>query len=160
MLIEPFKIPSGSMIPTLEIGDQIFVNKFIYGVRMPFTNFVPFQIVREPKRGDVIVFNNPVQPDKDFIKRVIGVPGRQDRGRRRAGDGQRRQPLELETRGRPYELWDDRRVAATGPTISRGALPRDARRRASHYTLHDDRGSSTAPSTDERRSSSPRSRCS
>ncbi len=75
VLIEPFRIPSGSMIPTLEIGDQIFVNKFIYGVRLPFTNTVPFVIVRPPKRGDVIVFNNPVQPDKDFIKRVIGVPG-------------------------------------------------------------------------------------
>ena len=75
LLIEPFKIPSGSMIPTLEIGDQIFVNKFIYGVRLPFTNFVPFVLIRPPKRGDVIVFNNPVQPEVDYIKRVIGVPG-------------------------------------------------------------------------------------
>jgi len=75
VVIEPFKIPSGSMIPTLEIGDQIFVNKFIYGVRIPFTNTVPFVIVREPQRGDVIVFNNPMDPSKDFIKRVIGVPG-------------------------------------------------------------------------------------
>ena len=75
VFIEPFKIPSGSMIPTLEIGDQIFVNKFIYGVRIPFTNFVPFTIVRPPNRGDVIVFNNPMQPDRDFIKRVIGIGG-------------------------------------------------------------------------------------
>ncbi|MHB8879139.1 MAG: signal peptidase I [Myxococcaceae bacterium] len=75
VLIEPFKIPSGSMIPTLEIGDQIFVNKFIYGVRLPWMNVVPFQIVREPRRGDVIVFNNPVDTDKDFVKRVVGVPG-------------------------------------------------------------------------------------
>jgi signal peptidase I len=75
VLIEPFRIPSGSMIPTLEIGDQIFVNKFIYGVRIPFTNYVPFRIVRAPERGDVIVFNNPVQPDKDFVKRIVGVPG-------------------------------------------------------------------------------------
>jgi signal peptidase I len=75
VVIEPFKIPSGSMIPTLEIGDQIFVNKFIYGVRIPWMNTVPFQIVRAPKRGDVIVFNNPVEPDKDYIKRVIGIPG-------------------------------------------------------------------------------------
>jgi signal peptidase I len=75
VLIEPFRIPSGSMIPTLEIGDQIFVNKFIYGVRIPFTNYVPFRIVRAPARGDVIVFNNPVQPDKDFVKRVIGIAG-------------------------------------------------------------------------------------
>lgn len=75
VLLEPFKIPSGSMLPTLEIGDQIFVNKFIYGVRLPFTNFVPFVIWRAPKRGDVIVFENPNQPNRDFIKRVVGVPG-------------------------------------------------------------------------------------
>jgi len=75
VLIEPFKIPSGSMIPTLEIGDQIFVNKFIYGVRIPWMNKVPFVLVREPQRGDVIVFNNPTDESKDFIKRVIGVPG-------------------------------------------------------------------------------------
>jgi len=75
VLIEPFKIPSGSMLPTLEIGDQIFVNKFIYGVRVPFLNWVPFPLVRKPERGDVIVFNNPVDTSKDFIKRVVGVPG-------------------------------------------------------------------------------------
>jgi signal peptidase I len=63
------------MLPTLEIGDQVFINKFIYGVRLPFTNWVPFQIVRAPERGDVIVFNNPVQTDLDFIKRVVGIPG-------------------------------------------------------------------------------------
>ncbi|MBL9039171.1 MAG: signal peptidase I, partial [Archangium sp.] len=75
VFLEPFKIPSGSMIPTLEIGDQIFVNKFIYGVRIPFTNWVPFTIVRPPKAGDVIVFNNPVRPELDYIKRVIAVGG-------------------------------------------------------------------------------------
>lgn len=75
VFLEPFKIPSGSMIPTLIIGDQVFVNKFIYGVRIPFTNYVPFTIVRPPQRGDVIVFENPLDPTKDFIKRVIGVPG-------------------------------------------------------------------------------------
>jgi signal peptidase I len=63
------------MLPTLEIGDHVFVNKFIYGVRIPFINKVPFQIVRPPARGDVIVFNNPVETDKDFIKRVVGLPG-------------------------------------------------------------------------------------
>lgn len=75
VIVEPYRIPSGSMLPTLAIGDQIFVNKFIYGVRLPFTNTVPFVIVREPRRGDVVVFNNPMQPDRDFIKRVVGVPG-------------------------------------------------------------------------------------
>lgn len=74
-IIEPYRIPSGSMLPTLEIGDQVFINKFIYGVRLPWTNYVPFQIVRAPARGDVIVFNNPVQPELDFIKRVVGIPG-------------------------------------------------------------------------------------
>ncbi|HYO66999.1 MAG TPA: signal peptidase I [Archangium sp.] len=74
-IIEPYRIPSGSMLPTLEIGDQVFINKFIYGVRLPFTNYVPFQIVRPPARGDVIVFNNPVQQELDFIKRVVGIPG-------------------------------------------------------------------------------------
>lgn len=75
VFLEPFKIPSGSMLPTLEIGDQVFVNKFIYGVRLPFTNTVPFTIVRPPRRGDVIVFNNPVSPDKDYIKRVVAIGG-------------------------------------------------------------------------------------
>jgi signal peptidase I len=75
VLLDPFKIPSGSMIPTLELGDQIFVNKFIYGVRLPFTDYVPFVIIRAPKAGDVIVFNNPVRKEVDYIKRVVGVAG-------------------------------------------------------------------------------------
>ncbi|NMO19268.1 signal peptidase I [Pyxidicoccus fallax] len=74
-IVEPYRIPSGSMLPTLEIGDQVFVNKFIYGVRLPYTNVVPFVIVRRPERGDVIVFNNPVDESKDYIKRVVGLPG-------------------------------------------------------------------------------------
>jgi len=74
VLIEPYRIPSGSMLPTLQIGDHVFINKFIYGVRIPFTNVVPFQIVRAPERGDVVVFENPVTGE-DYIKRVIGVGG-------------------------------------------------------------------------------------
>ncbi|HET9155958.1 MAG TPA: signal peptidase I, partial [Myxococcaceae bacterium] len=73
IFIEPFRIPSGSMLPTLQIGDQIFVNKFIYGVHIPWANVVPFVIVRTPARGDVIVFENPVT-GQDYIKRVVGVP--------------------------------------------------------------------------------------
>lgn len=73
-VVEPFKIPSGSMIPTLEIGDQIFVNKFIYGVRIPFANKIPFTLVREPRKGDVIVFDNRLV-GKDFIKRIVATPG-------------------------------------------------------------------------------------
>ena len=75
VLVEPFKIPSGSMIPTLAVGDQVFVNKFIYGVRIPWVNKVPFVLVRPPMRGDVIVFNNPVNESVDYIKRVVGLPG-------------------------------------------------------------------------------------
>lgn len=73
-VIEPFKIPSGSMIPTLEIGDHIFVNKFSYGVWLPFVG-KKWRIFSGPKRGDVIVFVYPVDPTKDFIKRVVGLPG-------------------------------------------------------------------------------------
>ncbi len=73
-LFEPFKIPSGSMIPTLRIGDLILVNKFHYGVRLPVLNT---KIIsnNEPERGDVMVFRYPPQPSLDYIKRVVGVPG-------------------------------------------------------------------------------------
>lgn len=73
-VVQAFKIPSGSMKPTLQIGDHILVNKFIYGVKLPFimTKIIP---VTEPTNGDIIVFKYPKDPDKDFIKRVIGVPG-------------------------------------------------------------------------------------
>jgi signal peptidase I len=73
-IVQAFKIPSGSMIPTLQIGDHILVNKFIFGVKIPFVNktIIPY---KNPKTGDIIVFQYPVEPDKDFIKRVIGCPG-------------------------------------------------------------------------------------
>ena len=71
---EPFKIPSSSMRPTLEVGDFILVNKFIYGLRLPIveTKVIP---VSDPKRGDVVVFRYPLNPSQDFIKRVVGVGG-------------------------------------------------------------------------------------
>jgi len=71
-VIEAFKIPSSSMYPTLEIGDHIFVNKFIYGVRIPWTNIKFFQL-RAPRRGEVIVFKYPCDPDRDYIKRVVAT---------------------------------------------------------------------------------------
>lgn len=73
-VIEAFKIPSSSMYPTLEIGDHIFVNKFIYGVRIPYTRTKLFEL-RGPKRGEVIVFIYPCEPDRDYIKRVIATAG-------------------------------------------------------------------------------------
>jgi len=74
-VIQAFKIPSGSMLETLQIGDQILVNKFIYGVKIPFTNGMTLISVKEPKKGDVVVFKFPEDPSKDFIKRVVGVGG-------------------------------------------------------------------------------------
>lgn len=72
-VVEAFKIPSGSMIPTLKVGDHIFVTKFLYGMRVPFTRVKFF--ARSPDRGDVIVFIFPKDPSKDFIKRIVAVAG-------------------------------------------------------------------------------------
>jgi signal peptidase I len=76
-IIEAFKIPSGSMIPTLKVGDHIFVNKFLYGFRVPFTTDPPrkFWRHRDPRRGEVVVFLYPDQPDKDYIKRIVALEG-------------------------------------------------------------------------------------
>lgn len=87
-LIEPFRIPSGSMLPTLLIGDHLFVNKFVYGARVPFTNW-HLPALREPERGEVVVFTvakegndvtHPADrrtdlPREDYVKRIIGLPG-------------------------------------------------------------------------------------
>jgi signal peptidase I len=73
-VVQAFKIPSGSMIPTLSIGDHILVNKFVYGIKLPFTDqiLVPLST---PKHGDIVVFKYPEDESKDFIKRVVGEPG-------------------------------------------------------------------------------------
>lgn len=72
-VVQAFKIPSGSMLPTLQVGDHILVNKFIYGIQLPILGrLLP---IATPQRGDVIVFIYPVDPSKDFIKRVVAVAG-------------------------------------------------------------------------------------
>ena len=87
-VIEPFRIPSGSMLPTLLIGDHLFVNKFVYGAQVPFTHW-RLPAIREPERGDVVVFRvardsrrgifpadeRPELPLDDFVKRIVGLPG-------------------------------------------------------------------------------------
>src|SRR3954468_574446 len=79
-IIEAFKIPSGSMIPTLFIGDHIFVNKFAYGLKIPFSDFFtdhPIYLIERqgPKHGDIIVFKYPKDESLYYIKRVVGIPG-------------------------------------------------------------------------------------
>ena len=96
-LFEPFKIPSGSMIPTLLIGDFILVNKYAYGLRLPVLNN-KFLDVAEPQRGDVVVFRYPVEPGINFIKRLVGLPGDTIvyRDKKLFINGE---PLQLETQG-------------------------------------------------------------
>jgi len=73
-VVQAFKIPSGSMLPTLLIGDHLLVNKFIYGIRVPFSGKVLVPL-KDPKSGDIIVFKFPKDRTIDYIKRVVGVPG-------------------------------------------------------------------------------------
>jgi len=73
-VVQAFKIPSGSMIPTLIVGDHVLVNKILYGLRIPFSDDRVLAI-REPERGEIIVFKYPKDPSRDFIKRIVGLPG-------------------------------------------------------------------------------------
>lgn len=111
-VVQAFKIPSGSMKPTLLIGDHILVNKFIYGIKIPILDkeLVHFS---DPKRQDIVVFRYPVDPSKDFIKRVIGLPG----------DTVRIQDKKVYVNDQlleePYAVFSDKRI------LPAGVSPRD-----------------------------------
>ncbi len=92
-LVEPFQIPSGSMLPTLQVGDFILVNKFTYGIRLPVLG-TKVKEMENPERGDVIVFRFPQDPSINYIKRVVGVPG----------DRIRYENKSLYVNGEPYPL--------------------------------------------------------
>ena len=112
LFFQPFWIPSGSMKDTLLIGDYILVNKFIYGVKIPFSDFTLIPI-KKPQRGDILVFKYPLDPGKDFIKRAIGVPGDiiEIRDKKVFVNGQ-----QLEE---PYAVFSDKRI------LPATASPRD-----------------------------------
>ena len=111
-IVQAFKIPSGSMLPTLQIGDHLLVNKFIYGIKMPFTGATLIPIT-EPKPNDIVVFEFPKDPEFDYIKRVIAV----------AGDTVEIRDKKIFINGKPF---DDRHGVFKDPTIHPAALdPRD-----------------------------------
>jgi signal peptidase I len=91
-LVQAFKIPSGSMEDTLAIGDHLLVSKFVYGTKIPFVD-ARILTIRDPRQGDVIVFEYPEDPSKDFIKRVVGVPGDVVEGKEK----------KVYVNGKPYE---------------------------------------------------------
>ena len=74
-IVQAFKIPSGSMLETLQIGDHILVNKFIYGIKIPFTDGTTIIPIKKPEKGDIVVFKYPEDPSVDFIKRVVAIGG-------------------------------------------------------------------------------------
>jgi signal peptidase I len=125
-VVEAFKIPSGSMIPTLQVGDHIFVNKFLYGVRIPFTNIKLGMHFRKPRRGEVIVFMYPREPDKDFIKRIVAVEGDEIEMRDHVvyvnGKAVTRTPLSGECGYEDYDEridhWEDRECDAFQETVN------------------------------------------
>jgi signal peptidase I len=111
-LVQAFKIPSGSMEDTLAIGDHLLVNKFIYGTKIPFTSTSIIKL-RDPRRGDVIVFEYPEDPSKDFIKRVIGTPGDVVEGKDK----------KVYVNGKPYE--NPHEIHKEKETIPKEMNPRD-----------------------------------
>ena len=120
-VVQAFKIPSGSMLPTLQIGDHILVNKFVYGPRLeiPLTQVSLGQLpgLRKPRPGDVVVFVYPNDRSKDFIKRVVAVEGQtvEVRGRRLLVDGK---PADD-----PHASWSSRREGGQGDDMRPFAVP-------------------------------------
>ena len=111
-LVQAFKIPSGSMEETLAIGDHLLVNKFIYGSKLPFSDNRVLAI-RNPRRGDVIVFEYPEDPSKDFIKRIVGAPGDVVEGKNK----------KVFVNGKPYE--NSHEVHKEKEVIPKEMNPRD-----------------------------------
>lgn len=110
-LFEPFQIPSGSMIPTLQVGDFILVNKFEYGLRLPVIG-TKIVSINEPQRGDVMVFKEPDNPNINFIKRVIGIPGDEIRylNKKLTINGQpvpEKYVAQLRDQSRAYQLFEE-----------------------------------------------------
>lgn len=111
-VVQAFKIPSGSMLPTLQIGDHILVSKFSYGIKIPFTRVIMIP-TGEPKREDILVFVYPEDPSKDFIKRVIAI----------AGDTVRISDKKVYINGQPYA--DPHGSFTDGMIIPGDVQPRD-----------------------------------
>ena len=109
-VVQAFKIPSGSMEPTLLVGDHLLVNKFIYGINLPFIER-KFLVYKDPQRGDIVVFIFPKDKKKDFIKRVVGAPGDTVEIRRK----------KIYING---ELWDDSHGVYRDAEVT-GLVPRD-----------------------------------
>jgi signal peptidase I len=116
-VVQAFKIPSGSMEPTLLVGDHILVNKFLYGVKLPYfqTTLIP---ISTPARGDIIVFIYPEDKSKDFIKRVIGIPG----------DRVQMQDKQILINGKPFDdkygVYDER-AGSTSRSFGPVVVPKD-----------------------------------
>jgi len=112
-IVQAFKIPSGSMEDTLLIGDHLLVTKFLYGTKIPFTD-TKFLKIRDPKQGDVVVFEYPEDPSKDFIKRVVGIPGDVVEGKEK----------KVFVNGKPYE--NPHEIHKEKDIIPRAQNPRDS----------------------------------
>ncbi|MCX7990954.1 MAG: signal peptidase I [Proteobacteria bacterium] len=111
-IVQAFKIPSGSMEPTLLVGDYLLVTKFTYGYKFPFINKRVFAF-NKPDRGDIVVFKYPVDPDKDFIKRVVGIEG----------DEILIKDKKLYVNGKPFEV--EKAVFRDPVTLPKELTPRD-----------------------------------